>query len=175
MWAVYIFMLIALLKREKNNWFERNRYIGFVISFTFVIIGSCVGSYLGSGDIIERLYMRYSFFQLAPAIFLFYIFLDMRSFNNVFINTLAQGTLGVYLIHENPIWNEYIRENVLKTHYWYTTNQFIPYIMSVTVCIYLFCTLIDLIRVSTLEPILKKQLKKSKSIVKINEWFELND
>lgn len=150
--AIYDYLLIAYLKRIPDNWFEHYRKNGFIIMILFIIAMCSVTSlFIGSDKLLIRLTGRYSVFQLITALFLFYIFKNLKLQIVPGINIIAQGSLGVYLIHENPLWRQFITDNLLHLDIIYETSYFIPY-MLLCVCLTCFiCYCIDLARIKWIE------------------------
>lgn len=82
---------------------------------------------------------------------------------NLFVNKIAKATIGVYLIHESfsirpLLWNGPL--NILKGQY---MNRLFPLFAIITpVCIYIICTVIELIRQATISPLILNLIEKER-------------
>ena len=94
--------------------------------------------------------------MLFCAVSIFMAFITMKPFNSKFINTVATGTFGVYLIHDSHALRSLIWKTVFKTAEYGDTIMIIPYSILVTVLIFVVCCLIDIIRAKTVEVLAMK-------------------
>ena len=84
---------------------------------------------------------------------LLFAFISMKPKYNKIINFIAGATFGVYLIHEHELVYQYLWVDFLKTPIYYQRNNFVLYAFITIILVYLVCTIIDLIRQYTIEPI----------------------
>lgn len=173
MFVIYIYMLMGLLKRKPNNFFERNAKKGFIIMTI-----TCVGAHMIFCIVLTKLqmvqYMSYinkitsSWYYCYNGIFLFYIFKNMNIKYNKIINNIASITTGVYLLHENFLIGDYIRYKIVR----YNTIYFIIDILVYMLLIFVITYIIEIIRKNIFEKLLCKLLKKHEGkIDRINTYF----
>lgn len=102
----------------------------------------------------------FSFFVIIIASCIFNLFKNMNIKNNKLINIISSTTFGIYLIHTCKNINDYLWINVLKTNLFYESSfMFIHEILSVIV-LFIFCSLIELIRLYLIEKPLFKRIDK---------------
>ncbi len=156
--AVYYYFLGGYLKRKPGNWFERNAGKAFfgslLITFTLEVAGNLASTYQGwtfGNTIIERVLSRPYILSVTAAVSLFYLFKNMKMRNSKFINFLAEGSLGVYLIHENPIVFSYVWWSAFHLNTYFDSNKYAAaYVLSV-LFIYGVSTMLDLVRLYCIE------------------------
>ncbi|MCQ2548514.1 MAG: acyltransferase [Lachnospiraceae bacterium] len=159
--AVYYYILYSYLQRTSPEVFIK-KYAGsvFVATVVFVTLSHLLVYHYGWQDIfVGKLCERFSIFQIIAAVALFYIFERISCGYYWFINIIASGTLGVYLIHENPNLKFFLWNRIINLDYFYSKRYFaIVYITSV---ILVFCVgvTLDLARKYTFEAAFKKVLK----------------
>lgn len=107
---------------------------------------------------------RYKIPVLFSAVFLFLAFTQIKIKLNMFINTVASSTFGIYLIHDHPRVREYIWTDLFKIN---TVRGvfIIPYTLFVVITVFTVCSIIDLIRQNTFGVLFTRINKKVFSIV----------
>lgn len=85
-------------------------------------------------------------YLLSAGLLLWFRGINMGSHKS--INLIAGTTFGVYLIHENPIVSHWLWNNFIPTLKYldYTPTQFVAKVLSVSIFIYMGCTMIELAR-----------------------------
>ena len=88
---------------------------------------------------------------------LFMIFKDIKFKNSAFINRIAASTLGVYLIHENPIIRRIIWKEMIPVDI-YVVNPFLFVLICIfkVFTVFAVCTVIDIVRIKITEIIPRK-------------------
>lgn len=92
------------------------------------------------------------FFIMTAAICLLLIFLKRKEFSNKYINYIAGSAFGVYLIHDNLFFRQILWGH-LGINSFYNSPYFILIIIGVVLGIYITCTFIDILRISTIEKV----------------------
>lgn len=93
----------------------------------------------------KLLWQNYNFFVVLGAIMLFLFFLNIKIESN-FINMIGSSTLAVYIIHDDPMVRS-ILYNIFETNSWANEKYMISYIFIFSISIFIFCIIIDKIRV----------------------------
>lgn len=102
----------------------------------------------------EGLYIMYlahkgnSVVGLLAAIGIFTIFKNIKISYSPFINTLASTTFAVYLIHNNPIISDWLWNTVVQANNYFDSPFFLLHMVSITTLIFVFCSMIELIRLN---------------------------
>lgn len=158
--AVYYYLLWGYLKQTEGNFFERNAKIIFVISATFIIALASLGYAFGFYNaVITRLCGRFSGFQVLTALSLFYIFKNKDVPSNKYINFIASGTLGVYLIHENPYFRFYLWNDIFKLYDRFDKPYFLVIFILAVLLVFIISALLDIVRGYLFDKTLNKALK----------------
>ena len=152
--ALYYYLLCGYLKRTPGNFFERYAvkifWITNILTVVLEIICDLIPPLTKAG--ISRLQGRNSIFAIISAVALFYIFKNLKIKPSKIINTIAKGTLGVYLIHESPFWSDKLWNNLINLDFYFETSYYfiVFYIVSV-LTIYCIAVFMDLARLNFLE------------------------
>jgi hypothetical protein len=102
----------------------------------------------------EGLYIMYlahkgnSVVGLLAAIGIFTIFKNIKISYSPFINTLASTTFAVYLIHNNPIISDWLWNTVVQANNYFDSPFYLLHMVSITTLIFVFCSMIELIRLN---------------------------
>ncbi len=114
---IYIFVAVFFLKKHEGNFLEKHCRVIFVLLLALMwlsmIFANVVGHSLGFSDeiivkLLCRIFATRHIFLLALAMALFYIFKNYVKIGySKIINTVAGTTLGVYILHENPLFCSY--------------------------------------------------------------------
>ena len=106
---IYIFLLIAYLKKKPNNWFEKHRHLALLglLLLEVLIIGlKLTFTYLlpGHDNIFITLYQNLrgrTLITIGVSVLIFYCFKNYKIGYNKWINIIGKATFGIYLLHEN--------------------------------------------------------------------------
>ena len=89
---------------------------------------------------------------LFIAISTFMFFKNLRIKNSKLINTIAASSFGVLLIHANPDFvRQWLWEETIDGVGHYDTSYYWLYAIACVFAIYIVCTLIDIVRIKTIE------------------------
>ena len=142
-------------------------YLSYVV---IIFVGTKIPSVAESN---MYFYGRVKVPMLFCVVCIFMAFIKMKSFNNKFINTVATGTFGVYLIHDSHALRDFIWKDTFNCVAFQESNMIIPYSIFATVIIFIICTVIDIVRTHTLEVLamkfydkfIDKAIKKCQSLI----------
>lgn len=98
-------------------------------------------------------YGRRNLPTLLRAVFFFMIFERMMIPYSKRINLISSATFGVYLIHDSYIIHFWLWRKVFVNNQYQDSLKIIPYSLAVVIIVYAICTVIDLIRSHTIEPV----------------------
>lgn len=180
---IYLYLLMGYLKHNPKNWFERNAKMGFCITsiciFLFDVAMSYVGTITDIGPIKTNAFMfaeRFSPLMTLDAIFLFYIFNNLKIKMNPVINTIAGTTLGIYLIHEHPLLREVLWDGILQVGVIYHSPAYILYLLASVAVLFVSGVVIDLVRIRFIEkPLFNIKIKCFEKVIsRIDSWMNVN-
>lgn len=119
--------------------------IGSIIIFTILAYQTHISTIMSH---ITFLAGSNSIFILLLSIGLCIIAITAKPFYNKTINLIAGTTLGIYLIHDNPIVRHGLWQNILKTNHFYQMNGLQLLISAIIICtaVFLCCSIIEWIR-----------------------------
>lgn len=155
---IYLYLIMGYLKRCPENWFELHAIKGFILTTVSIIAYQLLASFLGSYYDINLLIKhanlfstRFSPLMVLDAVFLFYLFKNIKIKNSKLINTLAQTALGIYLIHENPLAKKLLWDKILRIKDVYYYDTYIIYFVLSVIILFVIAAVIELIRINLIE------------------------
>ena len=140
----------------------------FISSLSIMIVGLKISSISNHA---VHFYHRNSLFVIVQSVAFFMLFLNTKIKYSSVINKIASATFGIYLIHDSNLLRPIIWKDIFKNALYQNTAMIIPYSIMVTILVFIFCAIIDILRQSTIEkPFLKFANKVS---IKIEELLNL--
>jgi len=140
-----------------------------------VVLLTCLGAltYFGSVIGLNVVGLKFEIFAQHPCYFLtkhspitivfaigIFALFTKWNFYSKFVNVLGGATFGVYLLHNNGYFRQWLRFDLFKFNAYSESNKFIPYVILATIIIFVFCIIVELIRKYTIEKGTKKLLDK---------------
>lgn len=160
--CVIIYMYAGYIKKyvDMTNKGWKKHLLMAIVLYLIVVFSNVLliflGNYLEVGIFTqnsEHLAKLYSPFILIAGIELFIAFAKMKAYQNRVINVLANATLGIYLIHDNNLFREYLWGMLCKNPEWYASKYMLLHAIISILAVYVVCTIIDLLRQATVEKI----------------------
>lgn len=177
-WFAYLYLLTGYMKKyQKITMSKKRLVIIFGLSWLIIFASELIFTLYGKTDLpmSELVYEKKSFFinmYTVPilicslSMFLFFKQLNIRYCKT--INMLAQGTLGVYLLHGHPA----VKTNFFEKFFAFSTFEskswYVLYVVLIAITTWLICTLIDLVRIKLLE----KKIVKTKWYQVLTSWID---
>ena len=103
---------------------------------------------------------------------LFLGFLYMPSTNNKKVNVIAKSTFGVYLLHENSIIRTYLLPQLFPLYRMSDPVLLFSCSVGSVAIVYIICTLIDIVRIKTVEKWYMRLFEKYLSEDKIKYFID---
>lgn len=128
------------------------------------ILINLAGKYTGSRALLENSIIfakQNGVFDFMIALELFLFFLNREPFYSRAVNVAASACFGVYLIHDNFIFRPYLWETLLHMPEYYSSSMLPLYALISVFAIYIACTLIDLLRINSIEKLWMKLIAKA--------------
>ena len=127
--------------------------VTYLSSIVFMILGKKISIL---AEHAAYFYGRLSLPTLLRAVFFFMIFERMTLSHSKIVNTVSASAFGVYLLHDNGIIRPLLWKTIFVNAQYQDSLILIPYSIAVALLVYMVCTLIDLIRINTVEVLFMK-------------------
>ena len=131
--------------------------VTFASSVVLMLLGKRIAIF---EDYTLLFYSRRSLPTLFRAVFFFMIFERMKMKNNKIINTISSAAFGVYLIHDSNIIRPWLWGTLFVNSRYQDSVMLIPYSLIVVAIVYIVCSIIDLIRINTVETLYSKFINR---------------
>ena len=138
--------------------------LAFLLLLLSDVLINLAGKYTGSSALLANSAIfakQNGIFDFVVALELFLYFLNREPFYNRAVNIAASACFGVYLIHDNFIFRPYLWETLLHMPEHYVSSTLPLYVLISVLVIYIACTLIDLLRIYTVERLWMKFVAKA--------------
>lgn len=160
-WFALIYLIGAYFRKYSFPLFNKFKISLFGLFACFFIMFSAISMkmYLENSDSglvqkLLRIFSRsdlYSIMPLLISLFLFFVFKERKIKHNKVILLVAKSTFGIYLIHDNQMFFNFLWKKIINVEYLYSFDSF--WIVSIFVVLTLFalCSFIEILRQSFLE------------------------
>ena len=135
--------------------------------------GSDFGGKIGDAIAAFANYDPNSLMSLIISVSLFCLFLPRNIKSSKIFYSVAKATFGVYLIHDNPLFSEYMWENIIHTKELYTSQFFIPLSIISVILLYIVCSIIEILREKYIEKPIFSLPRIQRFITQLNSKVEL--
>lgn len=177
LWFITLYAISGYIKLYGLNikFSTKHYFFAFLISMTLTYSSSVALMLLGNKWSFLTNYITYFYGQekltvLLISLCLFMCFSTLKMNYHKSINILASATFGVYLIHDNHIIRQLLWIDWFENARYQESLFLIPYSIMVVVVVYIVCSLVDLIRINTIEKPCMKLVKRYSG--KMMEPFE---
>ena len=120
-WFSILYTIVYYIKIYIKTEVINNSILKYISILTYILLylSVLVFEVMGKYNLIFKKYSTYfiaenSILSLTFSISIFLIFLKKTSFKSKFINYIATGTLGIYLVHENVFMRPFLYNNILN-------------------------------------------------------------
>lgn len=172
-WFICLYFISGYLKLhfDIKNYSQKVYISGYFISVLIYFILFMFFLIFKNKYFSPDLFYSYNFiFVLFASVFLFLYFLNINIKNKIITKIIlfvAPLTFGVYLIHENPLVRTKLWDFISKVFVGCSNKKILIYAILISLIIFAFCVLIDLIRSILFKPI-NKYIYNSKFLNKIS-------
>jgi len=183
----YIFLIIAYLKKKKDNWFERHCKLGLygmgLIFIVLIVLKLLIPETILGKD-GSNLYIKMflslrgrTLLMVVISICLFYYFKNIKMSYYKIINTIGSTTFGVYLIHENLLLRgdggrSFLWDGIFHMDWWYKNSLWCSFVqVGVVVLVFSICSVIELLRKKTIERWLDNNVFINKVSKTFDNWY----
>lgn len=105
-----------------------------------------------------------SILMLSSALFTFVAFLSLN-FRNVWINTIASTTFGIYLLHDNVWVREFLWIRLFNNASYSGTPYLIAHSLAVSTVVFAVCSVVELLRIRYVEKPIFKTFKNGNGLL----------
>lgn len=148
LWLIVMYLLGAYIKRSSCFWKSHARYMPLV--YLLCIIVTWLSKLLRESAGVEQTYLvKYTSPTIVLASVSLLIWFGQMRFKshwNKMIYALGTCSFGVYLIHDNPLVRTYCIAGRFEKYSKLSLGGVVSAILLTVICIYLLCSLIDVIR-----------------------------
>lgn len=173
-WFVFLYSLAGYIRLYEDDINYSNKaffllaFVTVVITCFMICLCDVTGlTYTDFQPIAEHICRLQSPSMLFIALFLFLGFLKTKITYSRIINLIASSTFGIYLIHDNSFIRDFLWNLVFKNRSFSNSQFLIPYSIIVTVIVFVFCGIVELLRIYLLEKNYMKVINKL--LLKINK------
>lgn len=152
-WFVTIYLIGGYIRIHVDlNSIIKEKCFFYSIGFTILtwIISSIILTFRNIGKIVSinvmHFYEMNSLFILLISVFTFLYFLKLEIPENKQINKIAATTFGVYLIHDHVDFGKILQFGIFKNAEQQESLQLIPYSIFVVCTVFIFCSILEMIR-----------------------------
>jgi len=154
-WFIVLYFLASYIRFYPIKLYNNLRFwsIAFICSSAISCISVLFIVWVGKSE-MSYLYISDSNKLLAvtTAVSAFMLFKNLPCPNISWINTIAQSTFGVLLIHANSdAMRKWLWRDMLNNSHWFNTQYFLIHAVTAVIVIYIICVLIDNLRIRFLE------------------------
>lgn len=174
LWFMTLYIIGAYINKFSHKFLENQKQniIIIVLSYLLISISIIIFDFLGMKIKIISLHATYfakinSILCVLCSISLFLYFKNMKIFYSNIINTISSTTLGIYLIHSNTFIGPIIWESIFKCATYADSKFLIINALIAIVCVFIACSIIDLIRQVILDKLVNKKIEKILSKIEI--------
>lgn len=135
--------------------------LGYMIVFASAVLFDVIGIKIPFfSSHATFFYDMQSFPVLLIAIFMFLGFVNINVHYGKCINLISSAMFGVYLIHENSYVRPFLWKTIFNIGSFSNSNVLIPYTIFVTICVFVGCTAVEILRIYLIEKHLATTMDK---------------
>ena len=120
--------------------------ISLTVLWLSIGIADSLGYILHKDIFIKNAWLLVNILGVFVTAFIFLCFVTMPTFYNKWINKIAAATLGIYLIHDNPMIREIIWNKIYPNTDYFISDSFLLVLIIKTIIVYIICLLAEWIR-----------------------------
>lgn len=157
-WFGTLYSLAAYIRLWHPSLRHTSRYYLTISACTYLItlLSAIVFDYL---NMIQQtvefvptvLFEMNSITILVISVTVFLGFLQIDLLQSKVVNITASATFGVYLLHDQGFIRPLLWETIFKNATYTNSSLLIPYSLAVIIIVYLMCTFVELVRITTIE------------------------
>lgn len=179
-WFIYVYFIGGYIRLHLKDRFDNRKILMFLfcIGYLIILIPSIIYIVTGKSasyllEITQNLASTYSLAILFCAVVLFLLFRNINIGSNKLINIVSGSTFGVYLIHDNSFISSVLWGGIIKASDFYYSSMSVFIVDAVVSvgCIFIVCSIIDLIRMYTIEKYVFKINFFDKYFNKFDGWI----
>lgn len=178
-WFITLYLLGAYLRKYSFKLFNNFKLsVILLISLILIMFTARVGVlYFGKSlntIVYKFIYVfansnLYSVMPLLIAVLFFIVFYNINIASNSLLHNVAKATFGVYLIHDNVLFRDYMWTNIIHTEIGYQCIWYPFYVILMVLILFAVCTIIDMLYCKFIERNIFRLPIIDKVIIKIDK------
>lgn len=173
LWFVFLYLVGGYIKMNLNvdRFNMKICIIGIILLTILLFLSAFVFDVIGIHYSAFATHSTYFFYQdkipvFVLSVLIFIVFLKLNIGTNKIINMVSSTTLGIYLIHDNYYFRNFLWENIFKVSN-FSESKLLPlYSIFVVLIVFVFCCFLELLRINLIER------KYMKLINKLSEYLK---
>lgn len=173
LWFVFLYLVGGYIKMNLNvdRFNTKICIIGIVLLTILLFLSTFVFDIIGIHYQAFATHSTYFFYQdkipvFVLSVLIFIVFLKLNIGTNKIINMVSSTTLGIYLIHDNYYFRNFLWEKIFKVSNFSESIFFPLYSIGVVLIVFAFCSFFELLRINLFER------KYMKLINKLSEYLK---
>ena len=178
-WFTVVYFIASYLRKFPPFMFENKKIVsvGLLLSLALSFLSVVMGYwwFLKTGHAVWYYFVidSNSVFAVLVSIFLFLFFKNLHISYSKLINLIAASCFGVLLIHANSdAMRHFLWHDLLHNTSFFNSNYLVYHAFFSVFSIYVVCTIIDFIRIHTVEHYVMKKVDGSEKLKRLEEWLK---
>ena len=175
-WFIMMYLIGAYFREYSFKLFDYQKLSIVLLACSMLIMFSSRVFILYKGESgmlskIVRILADDSLYSIMPfviSVLFFIVFSCIHIRANRILFSLAKATFGVYLIHDNVLFKDFLWNSILKEQMMYQSDWFIIYSIGSVLLLYIVCSVIEILREKLLDSWLMHTDFMNKLITKVD-------
>ena len=160
-WFVIIYLIGAYFRKYSFPIFEHIKIATISLIGLLSITFSAKVYLLYNGGVSSGIFGKllgvladsslYSVMSLAISVLFFIVFSKINIKANTVVLSVAKSTFGIYLIHDNVLFRDFLWSNIIQTGKMYQYEWFALYAICAVVLLFIVCSVIDILYSKVIE------------------------
>lgn len=157
-WFIIIYLIAAYIRMYNVKINQKITLISSIVFYILIILF----------NILEfKFQLQTSIIVLLFSVSIFLHFINKKEKHNKILSLIGSTAFGVYLIHDNEFVRSYMWKEIFKCQEYYGTGLLLVHSIITILIIYIVGTMIELIRINTIEKLWIKVIEQINKYTKI--------
>lgn len=158
LWFIYLYSFAGYIRLYFD--IHSNRipfyFLFFILTcfasyFVFIVSNYFVQYPVSLLDLVSNFFTPEYLTIFPMSVFMFLLFASLNIKYSKLINFIASSVFGIYLIHDNFLVRSFLWTNIFYGVKYTYSKLLLPYSVFAVLCVFVFCSIIELIRIYLLE------------------------
>lgn len=153
LWFIYLYFVSAYIRKYADN-INLSSLKCLIAAVFFWLVSFLLELVFPQIFIVFPKYFSHDMntvFVFLSSVFLFLAFKNFKTGCIKAVNVIASATFGVYLIHDNDLVRNVLWNDIFRNTAYQNSRILIPYTIFAVVCIFVVSSVIELVRIYTVE------------------------